>query len=73
MMSVGVLMLWAKRCGDHFANCARASGVHGVPPNSHCGNHSSSVAMLIDSRLNTPSCVTAALKRFVWPRIQFTA
>ena len=26
MIRVGVLMLCAKRCGDHFANCARAFG-----------------------------------------------
>ena len=36
-----------------------------APPNSQSGNHCSSVARLIDSRLNTPSCVTATLNRFV--------
>ena len=28
---------------------------------------------IIDSRLKTPSWLTAALKRLLWPMIQFTA
>src|ERR1035441_9184981 len=63
MTSVGVVILSAKRCGDHFANCSFAFAVQGAPPKSQSVNHSSSVTVVMDSRLKTPSCVTAALKR----------
>src|SRR2546425_3973886 len=66
-------ILSADRCGEHLAKLCRAAVLQGGPPNSHSTNHNSSVASAMDSRLKTPSCETAALKRSVWPMSQSMA
>jgi hypothetical protein len=73
LTSVGVLMFAADKCGEHRAKCRRAAALVGGPPDSQSVNHSSSLSSDIVSRLKTPSCETAALKRSVCPISQSTA
>src|SRR5438876_4578445 len=73
MTSVGVLILSADECGEHLAKCFLAAVLQGGPPDSQSVNQSSSLSNDIVSRLKTPSCETAALKRSVCPMSQSTA